>query len=86
MKSRRTKNIEAKVEQFAKGADKSSTESGAVFRRYTFSLTEDVSEKIDDYTILAKRVSRSDVVKAGLKAFDKLPKTEQVKLLEQVKQ
>lgn len=85
MKSRRVKNINERVEAFAKGADVASSESRAVFRRYTFSLTEDVSDKIDDMTILAKRVTRSDVIKAGLKAFDNLKKSEQIALLAEVK-
>lgn len=86
MKSRRTKNIDARVEAFAKGADASNSESRAVFRRYTFSLTEDVSDKIDEFTILAKRVTRSDVIKAGLKAFENLNRAEQVEIITQVKQ
>lgn len=87
MKSRRkVKDIDSKVESFGKNADNlNQQESKAVFKRYTFSLTEFVSDEIDDLTLIAKRVSRSDVVKAGIQALKKLPKNEQVKLVAQLK-
>ena len=86
MKSRRDgkKNLDKRVEEFGKGADK--LQSQAVFKRYNFSLTEDVSERIDEITMITKRINRSDVVKAGIEALYRLPKDEQIELLTQVKQ
>ncbi len=88
MKSRRVQDIDRKVAEFGNAAadmtgDKAQT---AVFRRYTFSLTEDVSDDIDELAIVTKRISRSDVIKAGIEAFKQLSKEQQIELLQQIKQ
>lgn len=54
-------------------------------KSYLFSLTESLSEEIDDYTLIAKKTSRSDVVKAGLYMFSKLSKSEQQEVLKEMK-
>ena len=60
--------------------------SNAIFKRCNFSLTEELSETIDDLTAITKRISRSDVVKASLGAFKELSKEEQISELEKVKE
>jgi len=84
MKSRRSR-IEKAIEDFGNSAEKSSA-SSAIFKRYNFSLTEQISEDIDNLTMIAKRVSRSDIVKAGIEALKQLPQHKQVALVTQVKQ
>jgi hypothetical protein len=54
--------------------------------RCIFSLTEDISKQIDTFSYLPKtfRAGRSDVVKAALMAFSKLPENEIIEHLQMV--
>lgn len=56
------------------------------YKRYNFSLTEDVSKNIDRLSLLSRnfRSNRSDVIKASIKAFMELSETEQLKYLKSV--
>lgn len=60
-------------------------QSSAVFKRFGFSLTDELSERIDALTTLGVRVTRSDVVKAGVEALERLPKDKQQELIRSVK-
>ncbi len=53
---------------------KSKDTSNANFKRYTFSLTTEISENIDSLTLRSKtrRVSRSDIIKTGLILLNEL--------------
>lgn len=57
-------------------------ESKAVFQRYHFSLTKQVSEDIDD--LLLPKMSRSDVVKAGILALQMMTEQEKKVLFDEV--
>ena len=59
-----------------------------VYERYTFSLTPAVSADIDRLSLVTRefRVSRSEVVKAGIEALKALSEDELVNKLKQVKQ
>jgi branched-subunit amino acid aminotransferase/4-amino-4-deoxychorismate lyase len=62
----RSATIDAKIERFAAGADAIATpipESKAVFKRTTFSLTENLNKKIDELVLMPRtfRSSRSEV-------------------------
>ncbi len=90
MKSRRQLNdkvsTEKKIEEFGNRAEAptSSTQenSKASFKRYTFSLTEEVSKSIDQLTLTTARISRSDVVKAGVDILSTLSTEELKKIFE----
>lgn len=53
--------------------------------RCNFSLTEEVSERIDDLTGIKGRVSRSDIVKAALIVFEGLSKSDQLEAINKIK-
>lgn len=58
------------------------------FQRYTFSLTPDVSEEMDKLSLVPRtfRASRSDVVKAGVLALQRMPEADLLTLLAEVTQ
>ena len=56
-------------------------ESKAVFKRCNFSLTQDVSDRIDSLAELGLRITRSDVVKAAILAYEGMSKKEKEKFL-----
>ena len=58
-----------------------------VYERYTFSLTPEVSADIDELTLASRefRVSRSEVVKAGVEALKGLSREQLAKVLRKVK-
>jgi Arc/MetJ-type ribon-helix-helix transcriptional regulator len=58
----------------------------ATFKRYNFSLTESISRDIDEISLLSRdfRCSRSDAVKAAIKAFKELPPETQLLQLRSV--
>ncbi len=58
-----------------------------VYERYTFSLTPEVSADIDELTLASRefRVSRSEVVKAGVEALKELSREQLAKVLRKVK-
>lgn len=57
------------------------------YKRYTFSLTEEVSKSIDEITFLPNdfKVNRSEVVKAGISLLHKLERDELLAILKGVK-
>lgn len=82
--------VERQAEKFIAGAASKKTTprrgQGPRFQRYTFSLTADVSAEIDKLSLVPRefRTSRSDVVKAGVEALKRLPKSDLVALLRQI--
>ena len=85
--------VEKDAEDFIKGASKRSanTESQKqrkkqAYQRYTFSLTKEVSDDIDNLTFIPRafRVNRSQVVKAGIEVLKNLPEAQLIKALKQV--
>ena len=56
-----------------------------VFKRYNFSLTEKVSENIDELCLSAKKINRSDIVKAGILLLQEMNASERRKFLEKLK-
>ncbi len=79
---------ERQAEEFISAAPvRQSRGVGPRFRRYTFSLTPDISAEIDRLSLVPRefRTSRSDVVKAGVEALRLLPKADLVALLRQVR-
>lgn len=60
----------------------------AVFKRTTFSLTDELNQQIDALSLTPRtfRVSRSDVVKAGVQALRKMPEAQLLALLAQAAQ
>ncbi len=66
---------------------KSKNISNAKFKRYTFSLTAEVSENIDILTLRSKtrRISRSDIIKLGLNSLNKLSEKEFNEIVAQLK-
>ena len=86
--------IEKKAEDFIRGASRRSEnkehhqlKKQQVYRRYTFSLTKEVSDDIDELLLVPRdfRVNRSQVVKAGIEILKSLPEAKLVKILKQVK-
>ena len=78
---------ERRAEKFISGASPRQTHNKAPsFKRYTFSLTADVSAEIDRLSLAPRdfRASRSDVVKAGVEALRQLPEVELVEILRSV--
>lgn len=53
--------------------------------RCNFSLTEEISERIDHLTGIKGRVSRSDIIKAALNVFEDLPKKDQLDAIDKIK-
>lgn len=88
-------DIEAAVEEFGRQAESpkfqtilpSSTKSvvSHKYRRFTFSLTEEISEKIDELALTTARTSRSDIVKTGILSLTRLSKEDLKNLLEESK-
>ncbi|GAB6389989.1 hypothetical protein [Stutzerimonas marianensis] len=64
-----------------------SVQSAAVFKRVTFSLTDQISEEIDRLSLIPRsfRASRSDVVRAGVAALAAMPEEQVVALLDKVR-
>jgi len=56
------------------------------YKRYNFSLTPSVSKDIDIISLLPRdfRSSRSDVIKAAIKAFQDLPEEKQIEYLKKI--
>ena len=82
----RSAAIDAKIERFAAGADAIAApiqESKAVFKRTTFSLTENLNKKIDELVLMPRtfRSSRSEVVKAAVLSLAELSEEEIVEIL-----
>ncbi|ELK4793139.1 TPA: hypothetical protein ACLESW_004004 [Pseudomonas aeruginosa] len=66
---------------------KAPTQSAAVFKRVTFSLTDQISEEIDRLSLIPRgfRASRSDVVRAGVAALAAMPEEQLVALLDKAR-
>jgi hypothetical protein len=88
------KESDAAAEAFISGAPVSTApvkrrrkKSQALFVRTTFSLSKKVNKDIDKLSVLPKhfRVSRSDVVRAGILALSQLEQPELLALLEKAK-
>ncbi|EPI5388435.1 TPA: hypothetical protein ACGBH7_000944 [Pseudomonas aeruginosa] len=62
-------------------------QSAAVFKRVTFSLTDQISEEIDRLSLIPRgfRASRSDVVRAGVAALAAMSEEQLVALLDKVR-
>lgn len=58
------------------------------FKRYNFSLTEQVSTSIDQLSLAPRefRSTRSDVIKAAISVFSRLPEKEQIEELRKISQ
>lgn len=89
-------NIEIAVEEFGRQAElpesktttprtNKSNQGNRRYRRYTFSLTQEISQKIDELSLTAARISRSDIVKAGILALTTLPEEDLKRLLLEAK-
>ena len=61
--------------------------SAAVFKRVTFSLTNQISEEIDRLSLVPRgfRASRSDVVRAGVAALAAMTEEQIVELLDKAR-
>lgn len=86
--------LDVDVEQFIRGAQERVVDltpkpmnPNRTFQRYTFSLTADVSEKIDQISLIPRqfRASRSDVIKAAIELLIHLPESEVIAALAKVK-
>ncbi|GFO76618.1 hypothetical protein BPLS_P4517 [Bathymodiolus platifrons methanotrophic gill symbiont] len=66
---------------------KSKDTSNAIFKRYTFSLTTEISENIDRLTLRSKtrRISRSDIIKLGLYSLNSLNDKDFDRIITQLK-
>ena len=86
-----SKNTEKKIEDFINGSSKRVKNlecSQQVYRRFTFSLTEEVSKEIDDLLIDSRvaKANRSVILKAALHQLQKLSKEDlQLAVLNEVK-
>lgn len=60
--------------------------SKAVFKRVTFSLTDQISEEIDRLSLVPRgfRATRSDVIRAGVAALSAMTEDQVVALLDKV--
>ncbi len=79
---------ERKAQAFIKpSVDASKPRKVRGYERYTFSLTPEVSADIDELTLASRefRVSRSEVVKAGVEALKGLSREQLVEVLRKVK-
>ncbi|WP_124314736.1 hypothetical protein [Pseudomonas chlororaphis] len=77
------------LDSFISGAPLKSNAPGqstAVFKRVTFSLTEQISEEIDRLSLVPRsfRATRSDVVRAGVAALSAMTEEQIVALLDKV--
>ena len=82
------------VDQFIRGAQErvvgltqKIVKNEKTFQRYTFSLTSEVSVKIDQISLIPRhfRSSRSDVIKAAVELLIELPENEIIAALDKVK-
>ena len=86
-----SKSTDQKIEDFSSGSTKRIKNlecSQQVYRRFTFSLTEEVSKEIDDLLIDARvaKANRSVILKAALHQLQKLSKEDlQQAVLSEVK-
>ncbi len=86
-----SKSTDQKIDDFINGSAKrvkSLELSQQVYRRFTFSLTEEVSQEIDDLLIDSRvaKANRSIILKAALHQLQKLSKEElQQAVLSEVK-
>lgn len=86
-----SKSTDQKIDDFINGSTKrvkSLELSQQVYRRFTFSLTEEVSQEIDDLLIDSRvaKANRSIILKAALHQLQKLSKEElQQAVLSEVK-
>ena len=55
------------------------------FKAFTFSLTSKVSDDIDDLCLTTKKINRSDVVKAGVIALQRMTKVERKAFMDKTK-
>lgn len=64
-----------------------SASSTAVFKRVTFSLTDQISEEIDRLSLIPRgfRASRSDVVRAGVAALAAMSEEQLVVFLDKTR-
>lgn len=81
---------EETLDSFISGAPLKSngpTQSAAVFKRVTFSLTDQISEEIDRLSLVPRgfRATRSDVVRAGVAALSAMTEEQVVALLDKVR-
>lgn len=85
-----SKSTEQKIEEFITGSSKrvkSLEVSQQIYRRFTFSLTEQVSREIDDLLVESRvaKANRSIILKAALHQLQKLsPEELQRAVLEEV--
>lgn len=90
IKKRERKDIEQEIEQFGSEAERppQKREKKRVYKTVTFSLTEEISKEIDKLTLVPRtfRASRSDVVKAGIAALQRMSEEELIALLNELKQ
>ena len=86
-----SKSPDEKIEDFIKGSSKrvkNLEASQQVYRRFTFSLTEEVSKEIDDLLVESRvaKANRSIILKAALHQLQKLsPEELQHAVLEEIK-
>ena len=86
-----SKSTDQKIEDFINGSCKRVKNlecSQQVYRRFTFSLTEEVSKEIDDLLIDSRvaKANRSVILKAALHQLQKLSKEDlQLAVLNEVK-
>ena len=86
-----SKSTDQKIEDFINGSAKRIKNlecSQQVYRRFTFSLTEEVSKEIDDLLISSRvaKANRSVILKAALHQLQKLSKEDlQQAVLKEVK-
>ena len=86
-----SKSTDQKIEDFISGSTKRVKDlecSQQVYRRFTFSLTEEVSKEIDDLLIDSRvaKANRSVILKAALHQLQKLSKEDlQQAVLSEVK-
>lgn len=86
-----SKSTDQKIEDFINGSSKRVKNlecSQQVYRRFTFSLTEEVSKEIDDLLIDSRvaKANRSVILKAALHQLQKLSKEDlQQAVLSEVK-
>lgn len=61
--------------------------SKAVFKRVTFSLTDQISEEIDRLSLVPRgfRATRSDVIRAGVVALSAMTEDQVVAILDKVR-
>ncbi|HHQ4590646.1 TPA: hypothetical protein ACSP19_004114, partial [Aeromonas veronii] len=74
-----TRFIETKIMTLPK-------KSNAVFKRCNFSLTQEVSDDIDELSMLPRtfKINRSEVVKAGIEALKMMPEAELIIFMKRV--